>query len=195
MTLLAAKDGQVFSTYLPDCAMKQSVRLMTEVDALIKRANLSLSECDFFSAVTGPGSFTGIRIGISAIKGFCLAFDKPALGVTSFEIIAYNALEDGKILALIDAGHDAYYACGYEKGEIILAPCYLTEDEVLEKVEKGYALYSTAELPIYQKSAGKVLSSVDGFEKALKAKADYVSGNDLSALYVRKSSAELNLKK
>ena len=90
LTVLASKNGQVFSVCLPDCAMKHSVSVMPAVDAALQKADLRLEECDFFSAVVGAGSFTGIRIGISIVKGFCLAFGKPALPVTSFEVLAYN---------------------------------------------------------------------------------------------------------
>ena len=68
MSVVARKNGEVFSAFLPDCAMSHSVRLMETVDQLLKRANLRLDECDFFAAAVGAGSFTGIRIGISAVK-------------------------------------------------------------------------------------------------------------------------------
>ena len=78
-------------------------------------AGMSLSDFEFFSAVVGAGSFTGIRIGVSAAKGFCLACEKPSIPVTSFELSAYNAVEPcDKILCIVDALHDAYYACGFD---------------------------------------------------------------------------------
>ena len=72
LTVVACKNGEVFSTYLPDCAMKQSSLIMGAVDETLKKADLQLSDCDFFGAVVGAGSFTGIRIGISVAKGFAL---------------------------------------------------------------------------------------------------------------------------
>ena len=102
--------------------MKHSVLLMQAVDETLKKADMTLGDCDFFAAVVGAGSFTGIRIGISAVKGVCLATGKPALPITSFDTVAYNALDGEKILCLVDALHGYYYACGYEKGEVTLAP-------------------------------------------------------------------------
>lgn len=195
LTLLLKKDGKRFETHLPDCMMKHSVKLMTEVDSLLKRAEFSLENCDFFACAVGPGSFTGIRIGISAVKGFCLAFQKPALSVTSFEIMAYNALEEGKILCLVDALHDSYYAAGYKNGELVLEPAYLSEEEVLQKQAEGYTLVSTAHLPVYEKTDGKIVSLTEGFFKAVEAKSEQNEYGALTALYVRKSSAELNLGK
>ena len=92
LTVIAAKDGEVFSTHIPDCAMKHSVSLMNAVDETLKKANMQAADCDFFGAVVGAGSFTGIRIGISVAKGFCLAYGKPALPVTSFDVAAYNEI-------------------------------------------------------------------------------------------------------
>ena len=131
LAVLAAKNGSVQTVFLPDCAMKHSVSIMPAVEEALKKADLRLEECDFFAAVVGAGSFTGIRIGISVAKGFCLAYGKPALPVTSFDVAAYNAVDGskGKLLCLVDALHDAYYACGYENGEVTLAPAYLTEEE------------------------------------------------------------------
>ena len=118
LAVLAVKNGSVHSVFIPDCAMKHSVSVMPAVEEALKKADLRLEECDFFAAVVGAGSFTGIRIGISVVKGFCLAFGKPALPVTSFDVAAYNALDGAyeKQLCLVDALHDCYYACGYEKG-------------------------------------------------------------------------------
>ena len=75
-TAILSKDGQIYTCFLPDCAMKHSVSLMPAVDELLKKAEMTLEECDYFAAVVGAGSFTGIRIGVSAVKGMCLAFSK-----------------------------------------------------------------------------------------------------------------------
>ena len=74
LTVVACKNGEFFSTYLPDCAMKQSSLIMGAVDETLKKADLELSACDFFGAVVGAGSFTGIRIGISVAISNCSCF-------------------------------------------------------------------------------------------------------------------------
>ena len=123
LTVVAVKNGKAFSSFIENCAMKQSTLLMSAVDEVLKKADLSLSECDFFASVVGAGSFTGIRIGISAVKGFCSACNKPSLPITSFDVAAYNGIDtQGKILCLVDALHDCYYACGYEQGKVCFEP-------------------------------------------------------------------------
>ena len=195
LTVVAGKEGEFYSVSIPNCSMKHSVSVMPAVDEVLKKANMTLAECDFFSAVVGAGSFTGIRIGISVVKGFCLAYNKPSLPITSFDVAAYNRVGAGKTLCLVDALHDCYYACGYEKGKVILPPAYLTEEEVLALVEEGYSLCGVGEMPILEKAALLPADPVVGLQNAVCQKADEGAFGELIALYVRKSSAELNLEK
>ena len=100
LTVVAGKGGEFYSVSIPNCMMKHSVSVMPAVEEVLKKADMRLEECDFFSAVVGAGSFTGIRIGISVVKGFCLAYNKPSLPITSFDVAAYNSLGEGKTLCL-----------------------------------------------------------------------------------------------
>lgn len=195
LCVMAVKDGKATTVFTPDCAMKHSVSLMTAVDDVLKRANLALNECDFFAVAVGAGSFTGIRIGISAVKGFALATGKKVLPITSFDVIAYNNFESekGKVLCLINALHDCYYVCGYENGKVVYPPAYLTEAEILDLVASGYTLSACGALPIAQKAQVCVVSPVVGLEKAVRALAQKGAFGEPTALYVRKSSAEINL--
>ncbi len=196
LTVLAGKGGETFAVSLPDCAMRHSVSVMPAVDEALKKADMTLADCDFFAAVVGAGSFTGIRIGISVVKGFCLAYGKPALPVTSFDVAAYTAVDTKKkTLCLVDALHDAYYACGYEQGEIVYPPAYLSEGEVLSLYEEGYALYGCGRLPVGEKASVAPVDPVAGLDAAVRALAAQEKFGELAALYVRKSSAELNLGK
>jgi tRNA threonylcarbamoyl adenosine modification protein YeaZ len=191
MSVVAMHSGSVFSTFVPDCTMKHSILIMQAIQETLEKANMQVSDCDFFSAVVGAGSFTGIRIGISVVKGFCLAFGKPALPVTSFDVLAYNAL-DGKVLCLVDALHDSYYACGYEQGKVVYPPAYLSEQEVLDLAAEGYTLVACTGLPLAEKTAVTLVDPCVGLEKATKALGEMEKFGELSALYVRKSSAEIN---
>ena len=194
LTVLACKDGRVSSVYIPDCAMRHAVSVMPAVEEALQKAELRLEECDFFSAVVGAGSFTGIRIGISTVKGFCLAYGKPSLPVTSFDIAAYNRVGEGKLLCLVDALHDSYYACGYEQGNVVYPPAYLSEEEVLKLAGEGYTLCACASLPIEEKAKVEKCEPCKGLEEAVLALAGENAFGELTALYVRKSSAELNKK-
>ena len=193
LTVLAVRDGKSYFSYIPDCSMRHSVTLMPEVDKLLTGAGMRLSDFDFFAAVVGAGSFTGIRIGISAVKGFCLATKKPSLPVTSFDLMAYNKIESGgKRLCLVNALHDSYYVCGYDETGVCYPPAYLTEEEVLSLVQDGYALYALTALPIAEKAEVTLVDPQDGLLNAVEYLEKQGKFGELTALYVRKSSAELN---
>jgi tRNA threonylcarbamoyladenosine biosynthesis protein TsaB len=67
-----------------------SERLMTEIDHLLKQSGLELADMDVFAIATGPGSFTGLRIGLSTVKGFSYATGKPVVSVPTLEALAWN---------------------------------------------------------------------------------------------------------
>ena len=192
LTVVAVKDGKEYFSHIPDCSMRHSVTLMPEVDKLLTGAGLSLNDFDFFACVVGAGSFTGIRIGISAVKGFCLATGKPSLPITSFDLLAYTKEERAKRLCLINAMHDAYYVCGYDESGICYPPAYLTEAEVLGLAKQGYKVLSYTSLPIAEKTTVTVVNPKDGLVNAVRRLAEQNCFGELTALYVRKSSAELN---
>ena len=182
LTVLAVKGEKAVLRHIPDCALHHSVMVMGEVDKALKEADLSPEECDFFAAVTGPGSFTGIRIGISTVKGFAVATGKPLVSVTTFELLAYN-VEDDNFYAVIDAAHSHYYACGFNGDKkVILDPCYLSGAEIESKGK----LYGFEDLPL--KNYAK-LSIENCLYPAVLAKCACKS-NKMDALYVRKSQAE-----
>lgn len=67
-----------------------SERLMTEIDHVLRQAGLRVSDIDVFAVAIGPGSFTGLRIGLSTVKGFSYATGKPLVSVPTLEALAWN---------------------------------------------------------------------------------------------------------
>lgn len=184
LTVVARKGEKTVIRSLPDCALNHSVMLMDEVDKAFGEAGLRPGDCDFFAAVTGPGSFTGIRIGVSAAKGFALATGKKLLGVTSFELVSYNVNSNGDYLVAVDAAHGHYYVCGYGcDGRQKIAPSYLSSEEVQAFCLPVYGFEELA-LPRYTR-----LNAADCLCGAVMRSENNVS-DCISALYVRKSQAE-----
>ena len=184
MTVIACKEGAAHTVLEPACAMQHSVRLMDAVDEALQRAGLSPRACECFCAVTGPGSFTGIRIGISCAKGFAAACGAPTLGVTAFRLAAYTA--EGKVLAALPAGRGSYYVCGFYEGKEVLAPACVGEEE-LKNLAREYAVYSAYELPVPHTRidpAAGLLGCV------LSARPQ--DCGELGAVYVRRSQAEIS---
>ena len=183
LTVLAVKDGKKVLKHSPDCAMRHSVILMDEIDSALKETDLAPGQCDFFCAVTGPGSFTGIRIGIATVKGFALGAGKPLLSVTSFDLIAYNVNSEN-FYTVIDASHGHCYVCGYGADrKITLGPCYMSAEEI---EALPYPLFGFEDLPF---SGYTRLRADECLYSAVSLNADKIS-DEMSALYVRKSQAE-----
>lgn len=184
LTVIAAKGERSETRFIKDCLRNHSVRLMDEIGSALSALSMKPSDCDFFAAVTGPGSFTGIRIGISTVKGLCLGTGKPALAVTSFEVLAY-AEKDEKLLTVIDAGHGCLYAAGYEGRKLVIPPAYRSKEEAEAFVKEGYR-------PVDWKSSDP---AADFFKAVRENFLNVRPAKELAALYLRKSSAEENLKK
>ena len=180
LTVLAQKGDRQVLRHHAECAMKHSEILMDEINAALNEAELNPAECDFFAAVTGPGSFTGIRIGIATVKGFALATGKPLLGVTAFDLIAYN-VADENFCAVIDAGRNNYYLCSYSGGGKEYE--YLSEEEVKNQNTK---LYGFEDLPFENYTK---LDAKNCLHPAICLNERGLS-NNIQALYVRKSQAE-----
>ncbi len=182
LTVIVYSD-KPYITYREDCAMRHSELLMDAVEETFQKAGIGARDCDFFACCTGPGSFTGIRIGIACIKGFALAFSKPMLGVTSFACAAYDV--EGDALVCIDAGHGHYYACAFDKDKnVVMPPAYLAERDVLSRGEPKVSFEDLA-FPTAKADMSK------GFLNAVLHKKGE-AGEDLAALYVRRSQAEEN---
>ena len=187
LTVIINDGEKVFSVYDKDCAVRHSVELMPKVEELLIESGVLLKDIDFVAVVTGAGSFTGIRIGVATVKATCFAFNKPCLAITSFDTIAYNE-EGGKVLAVIDAKHGGFYACGYENGKVVYPPSYIMRAEV-EELSKKYSLVSFEEI---DGLSVKVVSVKDGLIKAIEKKAGEITTDldSIEPLYVRKSQAE-----
>ncbi|WKY45929.1 tRNA (adenosine(37)-N6)-threonylcarbamoyltransferase complex dimerization subunit type 1 TsaB [Eubacteriaceae bacterium ES2] len=89
---------------------KHSEKLMTAIDHLLSDSGLELSNIDVFGVVEGPGSFTGLRIGMATAKGFAQALNKPLIGVSTLASLANNVpTTSGFICPLLDAQRNQVY--------------------------------------------------------------------------------------
>ncbi|MDD3995905.1 MAG: tRNA (adenosine(37)-N6)-threonylcarbamoyltransferase complex dimerization subunit type 1 TsaB [Bacilli bacterium] len=94
---------------------KHSEKLLPAIDHLFTDAGLDVSEMDAFGIVCGPGSFTGLRIGMATVKGFAQALNKPVVGVSTLEALAYNLpYAQGIICPILDAQRDQVYTGVYQ---------------------------------------------------------------------------------
>ena len=95
--------------------LTHSRTLLPMVDAMLKNAELTLDQIDAIAIAAGPGSFTGLRIGIAAVKGLAWAADKPCVGVSTLEAMAENVSHiDGLIVGAMDARRSQVYNAIFE---------------------------------------------------------------------------------
>ena len=208
------EDNNVVIEKHNDDEKTHSQKLMPLIDELLKEANLTLDNIDLLACSQGPGSFTGIRIGISTVKAFADVKNIPIIGVTSLESLAYNINTEGLIATLIDAKHDNVYFALYElkdnKYTTVIDPISDTITNVIESL-KNYndtitfvgdgsevhkdLLSNKFSNCVFALSNQNIQTSISigkaAYDKYIVA--DYQPVYSLSPIYLKKSQAEINL--
>jgi len=104
-------NGKVYSRY-DLCPQSHSLQLLPMVDEVLKEADIKLSQCDGLIFGRGPGSFTGVRIGVGVAQGLAFAADLPVVGVSSLQAMAQLAFikhQQTQVFAVIDARMSEVY--------------------------------------------------------------------------------------
>lgn len=135
-TMAVCSSDKVIVSGAVHTQLTHSQTLLPMVKSMLDSSSISLEGVDAFAVSIGPGSFTGLRIGISAIKGFAYALDKPCIGVSSLEALAYNMRGfKGKICAVMDARRSQVYNAVFEfDGDNLMRLC---DDRVIMIDELG----------------------------------------------------------
>ena len=148
--------GKIIAEEFLNTRHTHSETLLPMVSGMLKNAGVTLSDVDRIAVTVGPGSFTGLRIGISAVKGLCFGAHKPCVAVSTLEAIAYNfAAIDGIICACMDARcKQTYNALFRSENGIITRLC---EDRACSLEELAKELSGISE-----KSEGRIFLAGDG---------------------------------
>lgn len=124
------EDGKVLCAGYQDTGLTHSRTLMPIVEHILKNTGLTMAEMDAVAVAAGPGSFTGIRIGVAAAKGLAFAADKPIAGVSTLAAMARNvAFSDGLIICAMDARRNQIYNALFEANAGTLTR--LTDDRAI----------------------------------------------------------------
>ncbi|CAA6819776.1 MAG: TsaB protein, required for threonylcarbamoyladenosine (t(6)A) formation in tRNA [uncultured Aureispira sp.] len=127
-----SKDGQPWIVREVQSQSGHAEQLTLFIQEVMQMANLNLQELDAIAVSKGPGSYTGLRIGISTAKGLCYALDKPMLAIDTLKALAFGAIQDyynpkAAYVALMDARRmDAYVGVYTADYEILKAPYFAT---------------------------------------------------------------------
>ncbi|MCF8095846.1 MAG: tRNA (adenosine(37)-N6)-threonylcarbamoyltransferase complex dimerization subunit type 1 TsaB [Desulfobacteraceae bacterium] len=205
--------GKVKAEISANFAQTHARHVMELVDALMRTARMEIKEIDAYGVTTGPGSFTGLRIGISTIKGLSLAYGKPAAGVSSLLSLAHPLRAyAGLVCPVIDARKGEVYAEIYRFSDtgskVILPACVCPPGELIGKISdlgesclfagSGAVLYMDRIIEglggrafFAPDSAGQIRASTVA-ELAYQNIINGLSGraSELTPYYIRRSDAE-----
>ncbi len=193
-----------------------SERLMTTIDYALTKSGYKLSDIDFFAVATGPGSFTGLRIGLSTVKGFAYTTGKPIVSVPTLEALAYHfPFCQYPVCTMLDARKKEVYAALFKwEGEgflRLMGEDSIRIDRFLDRILNEKAVFTGDGALLYR---DKILNMLG--EKAIFAPPDkmvpspahvasigikkamngeFSESISLIPLYIRRSEAELKERK
>ena len=122
-----SKNGKIICELQLTSGKTHSQRVMPMVDRALEMCEMTVRDIDLFGAVVGPGSFTGVRIGVSTVKALAHATGKPCIGIDALEALASNVTAfDGVVCPILDARAQQVYGAMFEAG---MPPVRLMEDE------------------------------------------------------------------
>ena len=213
-SVAVCEGNTVLAMYTQKNGLTHSETLLPMIEAALKNLKLTVDDIDMFAVSEGPGSFTGVRIGVAALKGLAFGKKKICIGTSTLDALARNAQGlPGHFLAVpvMDARRQQLYNAVFEYSDGELTR--LCEDRLISAKELEAEL-SGAEIPVYffgdgysiaQKleipskvSTPKILILQNGASVAASALAKYESSDDkdrftdlaLSPKYLRASQAE-----
>jgi len=204
-----AADGIVLREDPSDAARPQAERLPADLMTLLAGAHVTLADVDVFAVATGPGSFTGLRIGIATMQGLAFAAGKPLVGISGFDALARRADEEAsgaRIATWVDAWRGEVFAALYHRGLEIEAPVVAHPDQVLSRLAGTPTLFIGDGARTYRDAIQDRLGSVGRIAEtpmpllagtiAILAGAAASGGahpppHAIRPLYVRRTDAEL----
>ena len=212
-----AEDGKLLGEFFINTRQTHSQTLLPMAESVLRYTETKVGDIGLFAVSAGPGSFTGVRIGVACVKGLAMPQDIPCAGVSTLEAMAYNLLHlDATICAVMDARcSQVYNAVFTSDGETLTR---LTEDRALsidelagdcEKYKKPLYLVGDGAVLCYNKEGFQALGAKlppqhllyqRAFGVAQAALAAYRQGTAvtpaaLAPIYLRLPQAERELKK
>ncbi len=177
-----------------------SEHIMNSLQSIMENCNLSINDIDAFGIVTGPGSFTGIRIGMSVLKGLLCGIKRPLVSINAFDLISHN-IQDKNYVVVLDSGNsDCYYAICENK--VAMEMQFGNVEDILKFAnQNGLKVYfNKDEFEKFGEYSELVPVEIDKntlanivFEKAKNN--DFITIEKLSPIYIKLSQAEIGLEK
>lgn len=213
VSVAVAEDDHIIASRFANEGETHSVTMMPMLDEMLKSAGLTLRDMDLVAVSNGPGSFTGLRIGVSAAKGLAWTLDLPCCGVSTLYAMAQNALSfEGLVIGAMDARrsqiYNALFLCRNGKLERVSEDRAIGLDVLLPEMEKYrdlpklvvgdgaglcYTYLSEHGIACEMREGEEGLQNAKGVAKAayeMANRGETVSARDLMPVYLRLSQAE-----
>ena len=212
-TCALARDGRMLALYTENGLLTHSETMLPMIENMLSKAAVSIDDIDAFAVSEGPGSFTGVRIGVSLIKGLAFNSGKPCVGVSTLAALARNLDgHGGYVVPVMDARRNQVYTAVFKDGKRLTNDMLLPLDELKAHLcdvgisdiilcGDGYDLargyFAETDISVHDTPA--LLIPQNAFSVALIAEELIKSGEmksdrALSARYLRASQAERELK-
>ena len=182
-----------------------SAQLVPQIAALLNKHGLTKEHIDGFAVASGPGSFTGLRVGLAAVKGLAEVLGKPIVAISRLEVVACSGNGRGRVIAAMDAGRNEIYVGDYNVSEraALIEERVVSREEFLSHAKQSKVVTPERVLAEAASSAGLSVEEVAppnsaaiarmGFERITRGET--TSPEDLDANYIRRSDAEIFAKK
>jgi tRNA threonylcarbamoyladenosine biosynthesis protein TsaB len=212
-SLCISKGREVLAASSGDSTVSHSNTLLADVDKLLSKTDLTVGDIDLFAVASGPGSFTGLRIGIATIKALATTLGRPCVGIPTLEAIAHAAGTTVATVVLLPAGRGEVFCQMFSSVDAQLTaidePAHLSPAKMIERyghlddvVWTGEAakLYSNLILECVSPKPIRIIEPPANLAEHVSALAltklaseAHYSPNNLHAIYVRPSDAELKV--
>lgn len=204
------KNGRLSAEWLSNPESTHSSSLLRSLELVLESARISLREVDVFGVSLGPGSFTGLRVGIATVKGLALATGTPVVGFSSLAMLAMNLpFSACPVCPMLDARKSEVYTALYRCGELpeaIVADCVSSPADFLDQIREptifvgsgalryrdmiaerlgGLACFAPPISHVPRASSGALLAADRFF------RGELIPAGELAPVYIRPSEAEI----
>ncbi len=202
------RDGVLAAEFVINDKKTHSVKLLPQIENMLASVDMTYNDIDLFAVTTGPGSFTGQRIGTATVKALAHAVNKPIVGISSLESMAYNVpFFDGIICPIMDARREQVYTGTYKfvDGKLVTVESdrAMALSDLLNEVKDQRVIFTGDGVPVFNEIIKKELGDnahfapphllhLRGGSVAMCAynKDDATTYEKLTPLYLRMSQAE-----
>lgn len=205
------EDDKLIAEFTLNYKLTHSQTIMPMIADIIERTETDKSTIDCIACASGPGSFTGLRIGAATAKGFALALDKPLVAVPTLDALAYNVFETNKFICpIMDARRNQVYAAFYmwENGKLIRLTDHMAEsiDRIIEIAEmfESEVIFLGDGVPVHREKLAQNpdflfapaycnmqrAATVAALGRILAEEGMAKPGDQFELIYLRKSQAE-----